>query len=240
MPLRLCENRRMLTLGIETSGRAGSVALLRDGQCLEERSLEKRGRRHAQTLVAEIDRLFRDFNERIDGCDNVAVSIGPGSFTGLRVGVVCAKTLAYAAGCQLAAVDTFASIAENSPPDVLQVTVIADAQRGDLYVGRFRRTSATSFTRNESGIFLADEKSWCEQLTAIDVISGTGIEKLDSKTATRCRLLEPEYRCSRASVIAKLGEAQIQAGHADDYRSLEPFYLRASAAEENWNQTRGK
>ena len=69
------------------------------------------------------------------------MSVGPGSFTGLRVGVVCAKTLAYATGARLAAVDTLEAIAANSPPDVETVHVITDAQRGDLFVGTYRRTA---------------------------------------------------------------------------------------------------
>ena len=227
----------MLTLGIETSGRAGSVAILRDGHCLEERALKRPGCRHAQTIVSEIDTLFQNCNEEIENCDIVAVSIGPGSFTGLRVGVVCAKTLAYAASCQLTAVDTFASIAENSPADVSKLSVIADAQRGELFVGTFHRISPTSFVRDDRGIFIANEHSWCEHLTENDVVSGPGIGKIEAQMASRCRILGPDFRQSQASIIAQLVNAQIQAGQTDDYRTLEPFYLRASAAEEKWNRT---
>ncbi len=78
----------------------------------------------------------------------MAVSVGPGSFTGLRVGVVCAKTLAYANGCQLAAVDTLEAIAANSPADVVSVHVIADAQRGDLFVADYCRKSIVEWDRD--------------------------------------------------------------------------------------------
>lgn len=104
----------MLTLGIDTSGLGGSIAIARDGNCLAERALSRTGRRHARTLVAELKALFDDTRLRPHDCNTVAVSIGPGSFTGLRVGVVCAKTFAYATRCTLVAVDTHLAVAAAS------------------------------------------------------------------------------------------------------------------------------
>ena len=103
----------MLVLGIDTSGLEGSVALVRDGNCLAETSLNQLGRRHAQSLILEIGTLLEKHECTPRDVDVVAVSRGPGSFTGLRVGMVCAKTFAYATGCKFIAVDTFAAIAEN-------------------------------------------------------------------------------------------------------------------------------
>ncbi|HUQ68608.1 MAG TPA: tRNA (adenosine(37)-N6)-threonylcarbamoyltransferase complex dimerization subunit type 1 TsaB, partial [Planctomycetaceae bacterium] len=85
----------MNILSLETSGLTGSIALDRDG-VVEQRELATAGRRHAQTLVAEMRDLLHAHGLRPADVNAVAVSIGPGSFTGLRVGVVCAKTFAYA------------------------------------------------------------------------------------------------------------------------------------------------
>src|SRR5262245_22963627 len=112
----------MLTLAVETSGPVGSVALLDGEQCLDERVLEL-GRHHGQALVPEIGRLLAGQGRMPRDCALIAVSAGPGSFTGLRVGIVCAKTLAYAAGCRVAAVDTLLAIACNSPGEVAAVQV---------------------------------------------------------------------------------------------------------------------
>ncbi len=128
-----------LVLGIETSGLAGGIALFRGDHCLGDVQLEEAPRRHAQTLVAQIGTLVGGAGCRVRDLSAVAVSIGPGSFTGLRVGVVCAKTLAYATGCRLAAVDTLRAIAANSPADVARVHVLADALRGDAYVASYQR-----------------------------------------------------------------------------------------------------
>src|ERR1700685_4685945 len=101
----------MLILGTEPPGAGGSIAFCRDGVCLAEQSLEGAPRRHAQTLVSQIEATLGRLEFKMADLEGVAVSVGPGSFTGLRVGVVCAKTLAYAIGCPLAAGDTLAAIA---------------------------------------------------------------------------------------------------------------------------------
>ena len=83
----------MIVLGIETSGRTGSVALLRDGALVAERTTETGGRRPAQALLVELAALFEEAKLAPGDCQAVALSIGPGSFTGLRIGVVCATKL---------------------------------------------------------------------------------------------------------------------------------------------------
>jgi len=224
----------MLTLGIETSGRAASVALRADGQTLVERTLGESGRRHAQTLVAEIDAVLKQHGKNVGDCQLVAVSVGPGSFTGLRIGVVCAKTLAYATGCALAAVDTLACIAENSPPEIDDVHVIADAQRGDLYVGRYRRDAAGRFVQDEP-IAIAAGQTWCAARAREDVVSGPGIVRFEADLAGAGRVLPAELRNPTAARVADLGERRFRSGRVDDFWGLEPFYLRKSSAEEKWD-----
>jgi len=223
----------MLTLGIETSGPAGTVALCRDGVCLEERPLPQAGRRHAQTLVAEIDSLLRKFGISARDVDVVAVSIGPGSFTGLRVGVVCAKTFAYATRCRLAAVETFQGIAENSPANVTDLFVAGDAQRGELYAGSYHREPDTVFTR-QGEIAIVDGETWCRTRRSTDVVSGPGVEKFEPLLLRTCHVLGPEFRHPKAAAVARLGERKVRSGNFDDFWTLQPFYLRKSAAEEKW------
>lgn len=228
----------MLTLAIETSGRAGEVALARDGACLEQRGLQQAGRRHAQTLVAEIDELLRRQGVAPHDVNLVAVSIGPGSFTGLRVGVVCAKTFAWATGAALVAVDTFACIAENAPDDVGRLFVIGDAQRGDLYVGEYARGDSGAFAR-AGPIRIIPAEDWCRSRSATDVVTGPGVEPYSDLLAGHCRVLPAEFREPRAAIAARLGERMLAAGDTADPFALEPFYLRKSAAEEKWDAQHG-
>jgi tRNA threonylcarbamoyladenosine biosynthesis protein TsaB len=228
----------MLILGIETSHAAGSVALVRDGAVIGEAALETAGRRHARSLIAEIGRLLQSAGLRARDLEAVAVSLGPGSFTGLRVGVVAAKTLAYATGCRVAGVETFLAIAENSPPGVSDLWVIGNAQRGELYAGRHIRGENGRFTRDgELSIVGIDE--FCARRAAGDAVSGPGVDLLPEACRGALNLLPPEERDPRATVVARLGERAISDGQAADPWTLAPLYLRKSAAEEKWDLRHG-
>jgi tRNA threonylcarbamoyladenosine biosynthesis protein TsaB len=194
----------MLILGIETSGSVGGVALVENGQLLSNRPLANRGRRHAQTLAAELAILFQEVKRSPAECQGVAISIGPGSFTGLRIGVVCAKTFAYAVGCQLTAVDTLNAIAEESPPDITRLSVMADAQRGDLYVGKYHR-QADRWIR-EGAIAMHPALAWCQNIPKTETVAGPGLDRWEKEFA----------------------------GEVADAWGLEPYYLRKSSAEEQW------
>jgi tRNA threonylcarbamoyladenosine biosynthesis protein TsaB len=222
----------MLILGIETSGLRGGIAVCRDGVCLADAALENAPRRHAQTLVTQIQATLEPLGVRIADLEAVAVSIGPGSFTGLRVGVVCGKTLAYAIGCRLAAVDTLEAIAANSPADLSVVHVIADAQRGDLFVGTYQRSSEGDWIRKDPPtIVLARE--WVAALQAGDVVSGPGLAAVDRSPASATWRSLPESAWTpSARTVAQIGARQIARGLLADCATLEPFYLRRSAAEE--------
>jgi tRNA threonylcarbamoyladenosine biosynthesis protein TsaB len=221
----------MLTLAIETSGRIGSIALQRDDAPPVERTLAELGHRHAQTLVMEIERLLHDCAVNIRDCQLVAVSMGPGSFTGLRVGAVCAKTLAYATGALVVAVDTFECVAGNSPPDVHAVQIVGDAQRGGLFVGRYGRQSSGEW-RREGDISIVNTADWVQDLVLSDVVSGWGMAKVPSPLQDRCRVLDPLCWTSTAATIAKIGRRLAERNQFADCMTLEPFYLRTSAAEE--------
>jgi len=219
-----------LVLGIETSGLAGGIALFRGDVSLGEAQLEEAPRRHAQTLVAQIGTLVRAAGYRARDLSAVAVSIGPGSFTGLRVGAVCAKTLAYATGCRLAAVDTLRAIAANSPADVACVHVLADALRGDAYVASYQRTDGT-WTAQEAPA-LAAAAAWLAERRPGDVISGPGLSVYSANVPPECRQLPPDRWIPRARIVAQLGLEQLVRGEAADCATFVPFYLRRSAAEE--------
>ncbi|REJ89666.1 MAG: tRNA (adenosine(37)-N6)-threonylcarbamoyltransferase complex dimerization subunit type 1 TsaB [Planctomycetota bacterium] len=221
----------MLTLGIETSDRTGSVALLRDGALLGQTLLSQTGRRHARTLVVELRDLLRGQDLSPAEVETVAVSVGPGSFTGLRVGVVCAKTFAYAVNCAIVAVDTFEAVAAAASPDVNDLDVIGDAQRGDLYVGRYQRGSSGEW-RSSGPMEVVALKSWLSTLTGERIVSGPAAAAHAEEIERRSRLLPEALRHPRAEFVARIGERRASAGEADDLWTLVPRYIRRSAAEE--------
>src|ERR1700722_1395457 len=118
---------------METSGRKGLVALA-EGPCLlVSRALDET-RRHARDLAPAVAELLRAQGWKASALAAVIVGRGPGSYTGLRVGLMSAKTLAYATGCALLGIDTFAAVAAQSPPGCPHVDVLADAQKDLVYV----------------------------------------------------------------------------------------------------------
>ncbi len=225
----------MLILALETSGFGGSLALLDDERVLGERILDAQ-RRHAQTLVPEIQSLLQENNRKPAECELIAVSTGPGSFTGLRVGITCVKTMAYATGAKVAAVPTFPCLAAGCPDDVDRVQVIMNAQRQELFVGRFQRENALEWRETQS-LCIEKATAWQEQLSAMDAVTGPGLEGISDTVSPRCRVLAPEFWQPQARWVGRLGLKQLQAGQGVSCWDLQPLYVRKSAAEEKWDAT---
>ncbi len=222
----------MLTLGIETSESPGSLALLSDDQILGEWPLAQPGRRHAQTLVGELDRRLDEYHLTPQQIDALAVSLGPGSFTGLRVGVMCAKTWAYVTGCRLVGIDTYLAIACNAPNDVDHIFVVGDALRGDLYVGEYSKGSNRNWQRIGE-VSIRSKSEWIEQRRPGDVVTGPASAQFGSEFQQQGLIvLEDSTAQPRASFIARLGYSQLSSGQSDSWQNLVPFYLRRPAAEE--------
>jgi tRNA threonylcarbamoyladenosine biosynthesis protein TsaB len=224
----------MLALAIETSGPVGSVALFESKSVLAEQSLEL-GSKHGQSLIPAIHQLLNSCGQTPRNLKLVAVSIGPGSYTGLRVGVVCAKTLAYAANCQLVAVDTLQAIACNSPADTTLVEVICDAQRGDLFAGEYVRDDSGRWIPRHA-IRQIPVEAWVNDVQPTDTVSGPGLEKFAHLVEGRCRLLAPEFRRPQAAWVGRLGFDKLESGEVADIWSIEPHYLRRSSAETQWEK----
>src|SRR5207248_2632342 len=121
---------------IDTAHRRGQVAVAL-GERLAGASHLEEARRHARDLVPRAHELLREQGWTARDLTGVIVNLGPGSYTGLRVGLMSAKTLAYATGCALVGVGSFAAIALQAPAAAPTVDVLADAQQGKIYVQRF-------------------------------------------------------------------------------------------------------
>lgn len=219
----------------------GSIALSREGGLVAERDLPS-GEKRARTLVSEVQELLRTAGHHPSNCDLIAVSTGPGSFTGLRIGVVFAKTWAYATGCRIVGVETLRSIAHNAPADVARVQVAMNAQRGELFVGEFERHAEAEWSK-KSPLKIVSTSDWQASLNASSVVMGPALEALAKDLADRspCRILEMSTWHPRAAIVAQLGERAAAAGELADPWTLEPLYVRKSAAEEKWDAAhRGK
>lgn len=210
---------------IETSGRVGSVALALGDAVVGERTLDE-SRRHARDLVPAVQELMRQQAWRMPELAGVIVSRGPGSYTGLRVGIMSAKTLAYATGCALLAINTFDAIAIAKPHET-NLDVIADAQQDHVYVQRFGT--------HPKPLEIVPFSMWLESALAWHVeVTGPGLEKFGSRLPSELTVAPPESWHPSATGLLTLGLERFNRGELDDVHAVEPLYLRASSAETKW------
>jgi tRNA threonylcarbamoyladenosine biosynthesis protein TsaB len=164
--------------------------------------------------------------------DAVIVSLGPGSYTGLRVGLMAAKAFAYATGCVLLGVPTFAAIAERAPVERSRLDVLADAQQDKIYVQPFERTDGCWHPLAPLAVRRFTE--WLAERDPSAWVSGPGLAKWEAHLPANARLVDVERRDADAASLLRLGLARFLAGERDDVWALEPLYLRPSSAEEQW------
>ncbi|MFO0796450.1 MAG: tRNA (adenosine(37)-N6)-threonylcarbamoyltransferase complex dimerization subunit type 1 TsaB [Gemmataceae bacterium] len=208
-------------LVIDTASRTGRLGLVRDGVVVGAAALDA-ARRHARDLTPTAAALLDAAGVKPSALAGVIVSIGPGSFTGLRVGIMAAKALSYATGCALVAVPTFAAIANRAPAEATNLWVIADALQGQAYLQRYRGAEAVGpleIVTAAEALPAAPADVW---------FGGPGVAVYEKLLAGRSLAAECEpsveslFAASRG--IAPLTRAEMFA--------LEPLYLRGSSAEE--------
>jgi tRNA threonylcarbamoyladenosine biosynthesis protein TsaB len=123
-------------LAIETSSRVGSLALYADDRLIAAQQFEH-GLQNAARMLPLLDAMLREQHLRPPDIHAVCVSQGPGSFTGLRVGITLAKTLCFATGAKLVAVPSLEVIAHNAPAPALRIMPVLDARRGQVFAALY-------------------------------------------------------------------------------------------------------
>ncbi|MCS6851323.1 MAG: tRNA (adenosine(37)-N6)-threonylcarbamoyltransferase complex dimerization subunit type 1 TsaB [Gemmataceae bacterium] len=217
---------------IETSHRRGEVAVAEGDAVLLRQRLDE-ARRHARDLAPTAQSLLRQLGWSPRDVHGVIVSRGPGSYTGLRVGIMAAKTFAYATGCTLVAIDTFAAIAVQAIGSTAWLDVIADAQQDRIYRQRFRRSQSGAW-EPAAPLTIQAAADWLQALPEGLAVSGPGLEEQQARLPPGVEVVAAERWLPRAESLLRLGLARFARGEADDPWRLEPLYLRSSDAEEKW------
>lgn len=220
-------------LVLETSGKIGQVALAHGGELGSSRRLDQ-AQKHARDLAPTIAALLAEAGWKARDLQGIIVSRGPGSYTGLRVGIMSAKTLAYAMNCPLIAIDTFDAIAAQVPVDAGEVEVIADAQQDRIYIQSFGHD--LSGWAATSPLAIRPFAEWWSRRLPNAWLSGPGLARWETHLPGEARLVETSLREPQPVSLVRLGLARLQAGDRDDPMALEPLYLRPSSAEEQWTR----
>lgn len=228
----LDERPALRILALETSGRSGSVAALLDNNLLAQMELDP-GERSAKALAPAVRQVLAQSGWPPRSIQLVAATLGPGSFTGLRIGVTTAKLLAYAAGAQCLGIDTLDVIAAQVPAELNCGRIVAaiDAGRGELFVKRFVRGAAGSWTP-DGEIAIEAIGAWLERLMPDDAVTGPAIEMLADRLPAGVLVVESRLWQPVAATVGRLAALRYAAGDRGDAWKLAPIYIRRSAAEE--------
>jgi tRNA threonylcarbamoyladenosine biosynthesis protein TsaB len=185
-------------------------------------------------LVPLVDRVITSagWDKRRD-IDLITVSRGPGSYTGLRVGITCAKTLAALLNKPLVGVCSLDAMAENAPAEIGTVLAAVDAKRGQVYAAVYQRAQGTlRRTLDPAVLSPVEALNFAAHSPAVYVMGDAARRYASDFAIPGCTLApEKEWRI-RASVIARIGLALFRAGQSAEPADLEPSYLRLAEAEE--------
>ncbi len=225
----LTDETSMRILALDTSTRDASVAVFEGDQLLGESEFGS-GQRTAQAFAPAIARQLDAVGWQPRDLQLIVVSQGPGSFTGLRVGVTAAKTLAYASGAAILGVNTLQVIASQADGPWQEISAVIDAQRQQLFVARFRRSGEGLVIVEPPRIF--DNDSWLESLAAGQAVTGPALSRLSNRLPDGLFLGAAASWSPRAATVGRIGYLDYQAGRRDDLWKLAPHYYRQSAAEE--------
>ena len=231
-PARIIDDKMVRGLAIETSGRMGSLAVSIDGRAVAEEQFPH-GLQHAAGIVPIIDGLCRGQGWRPGDLEEIYVSAGPGSFTGLRVGITVAKTLAFATGAKVVAVPSVEVLARNAPAGWKNLIIVLDAKREQIFTASFENRAGQPVLREPAHV---DSLTEMLRRTPRPMhLLGEGIphhEKFISRDDPGIHTTDADCWRARASVVAELGHAMARATQFADPMTLAPIYIRKPEAEE--------
>lgn len=226
----------MLLLALETATPVCAVALLRDDH-VEIDLLLDRPRAHAENLVPMVRDALRYAGAELADLDAIAVSMGPGSYTGLRIGVSTAKGLALAGGTRLVGVPTLEALAAgagaHAPDELLLATL--PSRRHEVFAAAYRARAGRVLPAVEAAALSVDDVvAWLKDAHFERLrLLGPGAERVApvlEKHELPFVHVAPDVVAPSASRVARLGARRLHEGHVADLRSFEPFYLKEFVA----------
>jgi len=227
----------MMVLGIETATKTGGIALLSDKGVIAEYTLNIEVT-HSERLMATVDRVLSDTGITLADVDGFAVSIGPGSFTGLRIGVATVKALAFSTGRPVAAVPTLMALAWNIAAAAHPVCPLLDAKKKEVYAAVYRTGSGTVETIMAEVVLPL--KDLAARLAGPTIFAGEGAQffrrEIEDLLGARALFAPLAASVPSAASVAELGWMALREGRAADPDGLAPVYIRRPEAEVAWEK----
>ncbi|MCP4566740.1 MAG: tRNA (adenosine(37)-N6)-threonylcarbamoyltransferase complex dimerization subunit type 1 TsaB [FCB group bacterium] len=218
----------MIIMGIDSSTDRLAVGLAEGQTILAEKTLDS-SREHASRIIGVINDILNEASVTKDRIEGIAVAIGPGSFTGLRIGLAVAKGMAYSLKIPLVGISTFEVMARRLLNDYSEFFLSAVVRRGEYYLSRIK--AAENIRENIALISEAD------LLAKIGTVPAGLIGREPSGIWNDIPALIPVDKLSvSGGELAVLGAEQIILGRFDDIAGLEPLYIAPSQAERKFGQ----
>ena len=219
-------------LAFDTSTQVGSVSIIERDALVAEYTLNL-GSTHSERLMPMVDRLLEDAGFALSGFDGLAVAVGPGSFTGLRIGISTAKGLALSAGLPIAPVPTLDALAATLPFASFPVCPILDAKKDEVYTSLYA-WSGDGLERRWEYLAISPEEL-VERLEADVIFVGDALQSLrqllSERLGDRAHFAPLTHRLPAAARVAELGMKLLAEGKGVAPDGLVPLYIRSSEAE---------
>lgn len=227
----------MYILGIETATKTGGVAIVSELGVLAEYTLNIEVT-HSERLMSTVDRVLKDTGLDMASIDGFGISIGPGSFTGLRIGLSTVKGLAFTTGRPVAAVPTLKALAWNTPHARYPVCPLLDAKKKEVYAALYRQDGKDLVQEfPESVLSLADLAG---KVAGEVLFTGEGSRlfagEIERLFGTRARLAPLAATVPSAASVAEIAFLMLQRGQRADPDALSPLYIRRPEAELAWEK----
>ena len=229
----------MLTLALDTATGVCTVGLVQDGHVLAEYDISV-GLTHSEGLMPQVDQLFARTGIKKEKIDRIAVSIGPGSFTGLRIGLAAAEAMAYAWQCGICGVNTLKAMAYNIPVGGVVLAPVLDAQKGNYYTGFYEWGHGE--LQELQPVEMTDGETLVRQLQGYGkpvLLMGECERLLKQELPVGISVAPEQVRLPKASSVALAAEG-MDALTGDGVFTLRPYYIRKSEAEELWEKNHKK
>jgi tRNA threonylcarbamoyladenosine biosynthesis protein TsaB len=230
------QRRALNVLAFDTSTQQAVLAIGRvDGSTFS--AFPDPGHRHGRSLVPAVSDLLRQAGLSLNGLDAIAVGLGPGSYTGLRIGLTAAKTWAYARGLHLVGLDSLEVVAQNAPAEINHVAAIADAQRGDVFVAEFVRGDQPGALIRAAPTRVERAEVWLPSLQPGTLVIGPGATQPNLRVPPGVVVADFQAGQPVPQHLLALAQESVRRGQFADPWLLEPTYLRRSSAEDLWEKT---
>ncbi|MCK8826168.1 tRNA (adenosine(37)-N6)-threonylcarbamoyltransferase complex dimerization subunit type 1 TsaB [Natroniella acetigena] len=229
----------MLVLAVDSSTKVGSVSLVSTERLVAE-SLLHLDQTHSQRLMPQLIDLVDRSGYELDDLDGIAVALGPGSFTGTRIGVVTAKTLAQSLGLSIVGISTLKAMAYSLKYTSGYICPVIDARRKRVFTGLYRTSDEQLRAETEEALLAIDDL--ITELSSVQeeiYFVGEIIQEYRAQISEQIEgthFITNKFSLPQAGAVGELGIERLVAGDEDQLFELTPNYLKRSQAEIQWEK----